>query len=311
MRQLIITFIILSHSSLFAQMTTMATYLPEITTVTLANGHQLQRISYEQCGQLAGRKVDIWIPKNLSPGTPLAVMYAHDGQNLFDPNSSYGGESWLLHETAQSLIDAGKIKPVMIVGIWNSSQRFREYLPAPAVNGLLPDAREKLAKERGDSALSDAYLDWITQELKPFIDSNFPTYGDMENTYMIGSSMGGLISSYSLSRHHQLFIGAACLSTHWPISLSINDTSLSGPYRRYLAQQLPRSGRHKLWMDYGTATLDAWYEPHQVAFNKLLLTQKTWKNSQNYMCKKYENAPHNEQAWRARSAEVLTFLLSP
>lgn len=291
--------------------TSLSIDIPQGIVVQLANDHQLHRFEFENCGPLAGRKVDVWLPKGVQEHTPLAVLYAHDGQNLFDPASSYGGESWLLHEAAQKLIDSGKIKPVMIVGIWNSPQRFSEYLPQPAFSGLSAPLIEKLGKERSNQVLSNEYLAWLTLELKPFIDSHFATLGEPENTFILGSSMGGLISSYALCQYPLIFGGAACLSTHWPISLSVNDTAYSGPYRRYLAQQLPRSGNHKLWMDYGTATLDAWYEPHQLAFNKVLLKQAVWRDPKKYRSTKYPDAPHNESAWRTRSAEVLHFLLAP
>jgi len=293
-----------------AQVNTLVS-IPNRSLIELADGHQLHRFEFDVCGSLEGRKVDVWLPKNVEKNTRLAVIYAHDGQNLFDPSSAYGGQSWLLHQAAQRLIDSGKIKPVMIVGIWNSPQRFSEYLPAPAVATLSPALLEQLSKERGSKPQSDAYLAWLSLELKPYLDGLFPTLGEPENTMIMGSSMGGLISSYALAKYPFIFGGAACLSTHWPISLSTNDTAFSGPYRRYLSKNLPRSGSHKLWMDYGTATLDAWYEPHQLAFNKALLKQNGWRLHQNFMSKKYADAPHNEVAWRARSGEVLRFLLAP
>lgn len=293
-----------------AQVSTLVS-IPHRSLVNLADGHQIHRFEFDACGSLAGRKVDVWLPKNLEKNARLAVVYAQDGQNLFDPQSAYGGESWLLHQAAQKLIDSGKIKPVMIVGVWNSPQRFSEYLPSPALTALSPALLEKLSKERGTKPLSDEYLAWLSLELKPFIDGHFATSGEPENTLIMGSSMGGLISSYALTQYPMIFGGAACLSTHWPISLTINDTAFSGPYRRYLSQKLPRSGNHKLWMDYGTATLDAWYEPHQLAFNKALQKQPGWKFNKNVISKKYPDAPHNEIAWRARSAEVLQFLLAP
>lgn len=284
---------------------------PNRLLIQLEDGHQLHRFEFDFCGPLAGRKIDVWVPKNLTKGTPMAVLYAHDGQNLFDPSSSFGGESWLLHQAAQRLIDSGKIKPVMIVGIWNSQQRFQEYLPTPAVATLSPALLTQLEKERGVKPLSDEYLAWLSLELKPYLDGQFATRGEPENTLIMGSSMGGLISSYALAKYPLIFGGAACLSTHWPLSLQNNDTAFSAPYRGYLSRNLPRSGMHKLWMDYGTATLDAWYEPHQTAFNKVLLKSPAWKLNKNFISKKYPNAPHNEVAWRNRSEEVLRFLLAP
>lgn len=279
--------------------------------IQLADGHNLHRFEFETCGSLPGRKVDVWLPKRVDINKGVTILFAHDGQNLFDPASSYGGDSWLIHQAAQKLIDSGKIKPVMIVGIWNSPQRFTEYLPRPAFEGLSDSLKANLSAERGGVPLSDEYLYWITTELKPLIEKHFKTLSNNENTFILGSSMGGLISSYALASYPSIFGGAGCLSTHWPISLRTNDTAYSAPYRAFLVKALPQTGKHKLWMDYGTATLDAWYEVHQLPFDASIRQLPAWSSAQRYCSKKYPEAPHNEKAWRERVAEVLLFLLAP
>lgn len=279
--------------------------------LNLPDGHQLIRYVLPEAGSLQGRYVDVWLPQGVSPDQKLGVIYAHDGQNLFDPATAYGGETWNLHQTVQQLIENGQIAPCMIVGIWNSSARFEEYLPSPAFVGLSQARRTQLQKERSGVPKSDEYLRWLVSELKPFIDQQFPVHSDPKHTVIIGSSMGGLISSYALAKHPDVFGGAGCLSTHWPLSLKVNDLNNSIAYRHYLLKNLPRTGNHRLWMDYGTATLDAWYEPHQKAFDKELKKIPAWKSNEHFQSKKYPGAAHNEIAWRERSAEVLGFLLAP
>lgn len=279
--------------------------------LNLPDGHQLIRYILPEAGSLQGRNIDIWLPMGMAPDQKLAVIYANDGQNLFDPSNAYGGESWQLHQTAQQLIENGTIQPCMIVGIWNSQARFEEYLPSPAFFGLSATRRVQLQEERSGEPKSDEYLRWLVSELKPFIDQQFPTLTDAQHTVIMGSSMGGLISSYALAKHPDVFGAAGCLSTHWPLSLKVNDLNNSIAYRQYLLKNLPKSGNHRLWMDYGTATLDAWYEPHQKAFDLEIKKLPAWKSAKKYQSKKYLGAAHNEAAWRERSADVLSFLLAP
>ena len=280
-------------------------------TLLLADGTAIDRLTVEKAGSLAGRNIDIWMPQGIAPDQKLWVIYAHDGQNLFDGATAYGGESWQLHQSAQQLIDAGIIPPCMIVGIWNSPARFEEYLPAPAYHQLPPARQKKLQAERSGSPKSDAYLTWLVEELKPFVDQHYPTLPEPQHTVILGSSMGGLISAYAMAQYPHIFGKAACLSTHWPLSLKENSLDNSLPFRTYLIQNLPQTGQHRLWMDYGTATLDAWYEPHQLAFDIEIKKRTGWQSAKQYQSKKYPDAPHNEIAWRERVGEVLAFLIQP
>lgn len=279
--------------------------------IDLVDGHRLKRYVLPEAGKLQGRYVDVWIPQGIDPNQPLQVIYAHDGQNLFDGQSAYGGEAWQLHLQAQMLIETGVIPPCMIVGIWNSPARFEEYLPTPAYQGLSNARKQKLQTERPGQPKSDEYLRWIVEELKPFIDGQYPTLPDPQNTSIMGSSMGGLISAYAMAKYPKVFGKAACLSTHWPLSLKTNQLENSLPFRTYLVNTLPRTGQYRLWMDYGTETLDAWYEQHQKAFDAALRPVNGWQSPKLYQSQKYEGAAHNEVAWRERAGEVLRFLLQP
>jgi predicted alpha/beta superfamily hydrolase len=256
------------------------------------------------------RQVDIWLPDGFDPDKDqkYAVMYMQDGQNLFDTRYGFNGQIWAADVSMQQLIDAGEVPPAIIVGIWNTPKRFEEYLPAPAFNNLTAYQQFLIKGERSGYVRSDAYLKFIVQELKPYIDGNYPTQKGPQHTFISGSSMGALISVYALAAYPDIFGGAACLSTHWPLSLESNDTAFSRPFMLYLSQNMPAPGNHKIYFDFGTETLDARYELHQNVMDSVMQSMG-YKPGINWMTRKFEGDAHNEEAWRNRFIIPLRFLL--
>ena len=126
------------------------------------------------------RDIVVWLPigynAQKNPGKKYPVLYMHDGQNIIDPKTAYVGKDWRVDETVMKLIKQKKIKEIIVVGIYNSPDRLDEYSWS----------------EKGQN-----YLKFIVTELKPFIDSVYKTLSDKENTAIMGSSMGGLISFYA------------------------------------------------------------------------------------------------------------------
>ncbi len=122
-----------------------------------------------------------------------------------------------MHVAATRLIEAGTLPGVIIVGLWNiGANRWGEYLPqkpadTPAGRAFAARFADRLPGER----YSDAYLRFLVEELKPFIDAHYSTRPDQPNTFVMGSSMGGLISLYAICEYPQIFGGAGCVSTHW------------------------------------------------------------------------------------------------
>src|SRR5436189_1140532 len=114
------------------------------------------------------------------------VLYMHDGQNLVDPEDAFGGVAWSADETAQALISAGAIEPMIIVGIYNTGDRLDEYTHVKATAGRM----------RGHGGRADDYGRMIIEELKPFIDTEYRTKPEREFTGLGGSSLGGLVSIY-------------------------------------------------------------------------------------------------------------------
>ena len=156
---------------------------------------------------------------------------------------------------------------------------------------------------------SDDYLSFVVTELKPFIDSTYSTHSEMDNTSIAGSSMGGLISMYAICEYPTIFGGAACLSTHWTGTFETEGNPIPAQFMHYLNAQLPDPENHKIYFDYGTATLDATYEPFQLQADSILVSHGFGEGSWKSM--KFEGHDHSERSWRERMDIPLRFLLEP
>jgi predicted alpha/beta superfamily hydrolase len=250
---------------------------------------------------VAAREVDVWLPPGYAAKgrQRYPVVYMHDGQNLFDPKTSYGGVPWSVDQAMIRLMNAGKVEGAIIVGIWNSPARFAEYMPQKAVRGAVSFRVPGVPDIKASDLKSDAYLQFIVRELKPFIDRAYRTKPEWTHTFIMGSSMGGLISAYAVCEYPNVFGGAACLSTHWPAG--------DGAVIDYLAQHLP-SGAHRFYFDYGTATLDSGYEPFQRRMDTVMRAAGYVEGSW-WLTRKFPGAEHSEKSWRERVDLPLAFLL--
>lgn len=253
------------------------------------------------------RNVDVWLPESFSKDEQYPVLYMHDGQMLFDSTTTWNNQEWKIDEVAGKLITEGKISPVIVVGVWNNGdQRFAEYFPEKAVNYIPKTQQDSLMKLGPVNLKADKYLTFLVDELKPFIDSTYSTQPGPEHTFLMGSSMGGLISIYGLSEYPEVFGGAACLSTHW-VGTSEAQAIISKAISDYLASNLPDPGSHKIYFDHGTATLDSLYPPHQDRIDQIM-TEKGY-SSENWMSREFKGADHSEKSWSGRLHIPLTFLL--
>lgn len=270
------------------------------------------------------RKVMVWLPPGYDAGRRrYGVLYVQDGQNLFAPANPFGHGPWDVdgHLRRLAAAHAGP-REVIVVGIWNGGlDRSREYEPAAAIEALPPGLRPLVpdASSSDDrSPRSDQYLDFLVGELKPFIDRTYRTRRGRADTFLMGSSKGGLVSLYALCRHPGVFGGAACLSTHWilttnPVLLSpapdARVARIAEAWQDWLAGHLPRAGRHRLYFDHGSRGLDALYGPWQARMDALAQA-RGYRPGRDYLSLAFEGADHNEAAWRARLDQPLRFLLA-
>ena len=218
-----------------------------------------------------------------------------DGQNLFDPALSYCGVDWGMDEAVSRLPQDNQVPAPIIVGIWNTEIRWREYMPQKVFS---PSSYHKWA---GGPPVSDNYLKFMVTELKPFMDNSYPTLTEPDHTLVMGSSMGGLISLYAALEYPQVFGGAGCISTHWP----------AGPESliQYVQTALPEPGRLRFYFDYGTETIDADYESYQRQVDRIFI-EKGYQSGKDWLTLMFEGDDHSETSWRKRVDVPLQFLLA-
>ncbi len=253
---------------------------------------------------IEARNVDVWLPPGYDPKSTgkYPVLYMHDGQNVFDSKTSFIGVDWGVDETMTKLISEKKIRPAIVVAVWNAGlKRMIEYMPQKAFDKIkYGNVLSELLGRMKDKPQSDNYLKFLVTELKPFIDSTFNTLKTPENTFIMGSSMGGLISAYAVCEYPNVFGGVGCISTHWPAG--------DGIMIDYMKENLPDPSAHKIYFDFGTKTLDALYEPYQKRMDQVM-SGANWTENKNWVTLKFEGEEHSERAWKKRIDIPLVFLL--
>lgn len=264
---------------------------------------------------IAPTKVVIWLPPGYDASKQrYGVVYMHDGQNLFDPKRSNFNKVWAADRSALRLIAAGKVEPFIIVGIDQPGEdRGRQYFPRVMADLLSPAVRDKLASQgNGKPIISDAYLKFIVDELKPKIDREFRTKMDRENTSIAGSSMGGLISLYAITRYPKVFGTAGAVSTHLPLGnpdwTDEERSDIMAAWRAYVERELGKPNGRRIWFDHGTETLDAFYRPYQENLDAALVANG-WRKGRDFSSRVYKGTPHEENAWAARMDDIFGWML--
>jgi enterochelin esterase-like enzyme len=287
---------------LFLGSLSMAEELPQVST------SKLERLENFPSRFVAPRHVDVWLPPGYSQGGRYSVIYMHDGQMLFDAQTTWNKQAWQVDVTVARLIKEGRIPPTIVVGIWNNGKyRHAEYFPQKHLDYLPPASRDKLiAQALEGKPMADAYLRFLVEELKPAIDRKYATQPAAAHTFVMGSSMGGLISVYAMSEYPQVFGGAAGLSTHWVGSHQANATLPLAAFN-YLRDHLAAPEGHRLYQDHGTTELDALYAPYQRFVDEIV--RERGYTQTNFMSRTFENEGHNEMAWAKRLEIPLVFLM--
>jgi predicted alpha/beta superfamily hydrolase len=238
--------------------------------------------------EFPGRMIRVWLPPGYETGKrKYPVVYVHDGQNVFDPGGPFG--SWSADQVAEEEMRSGRVRPAILVGIDNTPDRVREYLPPPDV---VPEGRPAA----GEVGRADLYARYLLEVVKPYVDRTYRTLSERENTLVLGSSMGGVVSHYLLESHGNSFSAAGVFSPAYWASPKFFAESLRKPKpdgRIYLDMGT-REGRsywpdviriYQHWVRGGAVILgDLWFQPG--------------------IC-----AEHNEKAWKDRLPTALQFLL--
>jgi predicted alpha/beta superfamily hydrolase len=237
-------------------------------------------------------KRDLWVylPPTYLENTEarFPVLYMHDGQNLFDKALAFGGNEWEVDEAFDEAAESGAIREAVVVGVGNTSARIFEYTPTPD-------------PEYTPSGGGDGYLALLVEDLKPLIDAEFRTLPGRETTALMGSSLGGLISSYGGVQRPEVFglIGAMSPSVWWDNKVVLGQVaSVQGKPLRAL----------RVYVDSGDAG------PSQDGFanTKLLAEQYKavgYQEGVDFLYTVQPGATHSEFYWAQRFPEAAAFLL--
>lgn len=243
-----------------------------VGTVQYHRGIRGEGLQYE-------RDLIVWLPpsyeKNRRKRYP--VLYMHDGQNIFDPATSFLGYDWQADETADALIRKKRMKEIIIVALSNTPDRLSEY---------------------SDAQVGRNYARFLVSVVKPFIDATYRTKPDRNNTTVMGSSMGGLISFLLVWRYPEVFSQAGCLSTALARD---EDRQLFGEIEAYAG---PRK-RVRIYLDVGGK------EPALIPGYRALvalLGKKGYTRGKDLECFFDRRGVHNERAWAQRLWRPLTFM---
>ncbi len=225
------------------------------------------------------RDIIVWLPPGYDSLSEkyYPVLYMHDGQNIFDPFTSSFGIDWQIDETADSLIRINAIQELIIVGIYNSSQRGNEY---------------------NDTKLGRAYIGFIIEELKPFIDRTYRTLPDCKNTAVTGSSSGGLISFIIVWENPDVFSKAACCSP----AFKIGKIDYVAPVENYMGAKKDL----KVFIYNGGIGLEEQLQPG-IDEMILVLKEKGFIENQDLLFIKDSSAEHNESEWAKYVYRFLEF----
>lgn len=266
-------------------------------------------------GLVTPRNVYVWLPADYSKSKKYAVVYMSDGQNLFDAEKMFNHQEWCVDEVFGELLEAGRIQNCIVVGVANSFRtRSQEYFPQDVFERYSPELKEYAKSKRmgEDELLGNNYLKFLVEELKPFIDATYSTRKDRNHTFHMGSSMGGLISSYAVAKYPEVFGGAGCLSTHSVLYITNYDAErdfidpASQCYVDYLRETL-QPNSCKLYMDRGDQTLDAQYPKYQDRLDAMF-REAGWDDS-HYVSQVFPGLAHVEGSWAQRLDVPVLFLL--
>ncbi len=233
----------------------------------------IERLSNFKANGLDDRDIIVWLPPSYKQNTQekYPVLYIHDGQNAFDPGTSTLGVDWGLDETADSLLKKGTVNPFIMVAINNTKDRSDEYSPG----------------KKGD-----LYMDFICNQLKPFIDNKYRTMSDATHTANLGASSGGLIAFMLAWEHPEVFSMAACYSP----SFKYEDFD----YVDIIKKKYKKHPGMKLFIQIGTEGLEQKLLPG-------VLKMKEFLDSKSIPYTYYldQGAEHNEIAWRKKTYQPL------
>ena len=242
------------------------------------------------------RGVWVYLPPDYfqQPDKHFPVLYALDGQNVFEKGTAFGGTEWGMDEAAQEHMLKGDMKDAIIVAVSNAgADRTNEYTP--------------VADPNHGGGQADKFTHFLVDELKPMIDTRYRTTQDPDETGILGSSLGGLYSLYAHVHHPEVFglCGAMSPSIWWANKEILSDIA---------ATPAPKDPGH-VWLSMGTAEDPDDVDPNgvpEVIDNTRavvsLLEHEGYQEGKNLTYREIPGGQHNEASWSRQIGDALVDL---
>jgi enterochelin esterase-like enzyme len=276
-----------------------------------ASPGRMVRIEAFAARQVQPRAVTVWLPADYErkPKQRFPVLYVQDGADAFGP------EGLNLDGTITRLSRAGRMRPVIVVAVAGTALRQREYFPSKLYELLPPEYRKSVELVTRGSPMGDAYAAFLATELKPAIDRHYRTLAGPADSWVLGNSMGGLIALYAVGEYPKLFGRGAALSPYWPLGAPIGPpfgteagaTMAANVFGTWLMRSGADPRVNRLYMDRGTAALDAMFPPFAQKIDALM-PGLGWQRDATWQSRVFAGAGHDLKAWRARIDAPLLFL---
>jgi predicted alpha/beta superfamily hydrolase len=209
------------------------------------------------------------------------VLYMHDGQNLFDAATSAFGTEWQVDENLNAAIPAGQMDEIIVVGVDNTSNRIWEYTPCcdPSYGG----------------GGANTYERFLIDTVKPYVDQTYRTLPAKENTAIMGSSLGGLVSCYIARRNPTVFSKTGCMSSSFwwnneAFTVQVEQSTTKVPVRFYVDAGTENDGLTQTTRFDNALLADGYVQGADLDF---------------YVA---QGGSHNEASWAARVKIPLTWL---
>ncbi len=228
------------------------------------------------------RKVYVYLPQKYDGKKRFPVLYMFDGQTVFFDKTAPYGDSWRMGET----LDRLKGELIVAAVECDKKERLSEYSPFPFdCEGYHSDGK------------GEQYLQWLVNDFKPMIDKKYCTLSDRANTFIAGSSMGGLMTVFALCRFPTIFIGGASLSPSFWVD---EQASLN------MIKSIESWVDNTLYLDMGELELAQLGGKVQSALESCLAALRETNIKLTY--KLIPGGKHNEKSWRKQVPSFLRVL---